>query len=312
MSRRLLTVCGVVLAVLVGSVAISAPVPKEAPKDSWVGDRLQKVIDFGGIDDPKITLKDALNDLSKKADVTFRFNLKGFRQVMIQDPQALEVAATRPVPATKASLANVLREILDNVEIEDGLTFLLRGERIEILPTSVMRQEIYGDDVGPGAAADTTMPTMPLVHIRATDRSFRELMQDVSAQAEVNILVDPRCGEKTKVELTAKLVNTPAETAVEMLADMAGLEMVQQRNVLYVTTPDNAAKIRKEQERKAAMGMPPGFGPGRPGLGGPFPGFPGLPPGMGIPGIPGGAPVPPPGPAPGPAPAEGKRLTPME
>jgi hypothetical protein len=280
MSRRFLGLLGVGLLVLVGSFGFSAPVPPPAQKDTWIGDRLQKTLEFPGIDDPKASLKDVLELLTKKADVLFSFNFKAFRMLPtpIADPQALEVAATRAVPAMKASLATVLREILDNIESEEPLTYLLRGERIEILPFTAMRREVYGD-VGPDEVvpAGSSLPDLPLVHIKATDRSFRELMQDISAQTDANILIDPRVGEKTKVELTAKFVNTPAETAVEMLADMAGLEMVQQRNVLYVTTAENAAKIRKEQERKKALTIPPGgiapFGPGMPG----FPGVPGVP-----------------------------------
>lgn len=276
MAKRLLVACGLGLAVLIGSFAVSAPVPPPQKEPAWIGDRLQKTLDLPEIDDPKTTLKDALDLLTKKTDVQFTFNLKAFRNLgnRIDNPADLEVAATRSIPAQKGTLAEVLQTVLDTIETEEPLRYLVRGERLEILPESVLRSEIYGEDIELGFGQGGLQYYLPLVHLRVTERPFAEVLKDVAKQADVNILVDPRCGEKTKTEVTAKLVNTPADTAVELLADLAGFQMVRQRNVLYVTTAENAAKIRMVQERKLQLLNP--FGPA-----------PGVPFGPGLPGVPG-------------------------
>ena len=262
------------VALAVGYCATAAPVPKEdpQPKDLWIGDRLQKTIEMPEFDDPKTTLKDALDLLTRKSDVAFTINHRAFRQNgSAENVDEFEIASPRPMPVMKGSLSAILREILQRVGTDDEATFLIRGDRIEILPGSAMMREIYGLEI---AVAPNAPAIFPIVHLKATDRPLRDLLRQVSDQADVNILVDPRCGDKGKADLTVKLVNAPADTAVEVLADMAGLEMVHQRNVLYVTSPENAAKIRKEQERRLNLGMPGApFGPFNPGLpgGGPQP-----------------------------------------
>ena len=86
------------------------------------------------------------------------------------------------------------------------------------------------------------------------------------------MVLDARTEKKVEVEVTARLRNVPAQTAVRLLADMAGLEAVWVNNVLYVTTPENAAKLEKSKQKWAP---PPSMigpgGVGGPGIGGGIP-----------------------------------------
>ena len=58
--------------------------------------------------------------------------------------------------------------------------------------------------------------------------------------------------------MTAEFLGVPADTAVQVLADMAGLKLVRMESVYYVTSPANARLLRKEinkrrvEEEKAA------------------------------------------------------------
>jgi len=274
------------LAVIVASLGVSAPVPpKEAAKDTWIGSRLHKVVEFPGVDDPKTTVGEAVEQLGKLADVKITFSRKAFRTAGVADPDAVEFVAERPFPATKGKLGTVLAQLLDHVPADPGFGFLLRGDRIEILPESELRREIWGEL----AFDNPDGPLTPLVHLKAADRAFEDLLEDVAEQADVNVVLDPRCKEKAKQALTVRLVNAPADTALATLADMAGLDLVHQRNVLYVTSAENAAKIRKEQERRMNL-VPAGMTPFGGGLGGPPPG--GLNPFGGGFGGPGGGPRP--------------------
>ena len=51
-------------------------------------------------------------------------------------------------------------------------------------------------------------------------------------------------------ESTATLTNVPIDTAVRLLADMAGLQVIQVDNVLYVTTPENATRFAAELQKR--------------------------------------------------------------
>jgi hypothetical protein len=50
--------------------------------------------------------------------------------------------------------------------------------------------------------------------------------------------------ERARLPVTASLLNVPLDTAVMILTDMAQLQPVLIDTVLYVTTPENAARIR--------------------------------------------------------------------
>ena len=54
-----------------------------------------------------------------------------------------------------------------------------------------------------------------------------------------------RVEEKASFKLSATLRNVPIDTAVKLLADMAGLTVVQFGNAYYVTSAENAARWKR-------------------------------------------------------------------
>ena len=96
---------------------------------------------------------------------------------------------------------------------------------------------------------------------RLVQEEFRKLplskaLEQLGESAALNVLIDARAEKKAEVEVTARLTNVPADTAIRLLADMAGLEVVRVNNVLYVTTPENAEKLRKKLAAEAGLGGP--------------------------------------------------------
>ena len=49
--------------------------------------------------------------------------------------------------------------------------------------------------------------------------------------------------------VTARLANVPVDTALRVLADMAGLKVVRMENVFYITSAENAEKLEKEKKK---------------------------------------------------------------
>src|SRR5205823_1265566 len=68
-------------------------------------------------------------------------------------------------------------------------------------------------------------------------------------QTGVAILVDRRIRDKAETPVTARFNYAKLETAVLLLTDMADLTYVIVDNVIYVTSPKNAAKMRRERTK---------------------------------------------------------------
>ncbi len=67
---------------------------------------------------------------------------------------------------------------------------------------------------------------------------------DELTDSSFSIVLDRRVADKAGVEVSARLANVPLDLAVDVLADTAGLKAVRMKNLLYVTSPENAAKLR--------------------------------------------------------------------
>jgi tetratricopeptide (TPR) repeat protein len=93
--------------------------------------RLSETVKFEGIDDARATLSDALDQLSKRYNLTFDVNEKAFQMDGVMEVGKTEIG-TPPIPPMQTSLSNVLRKILRKIPATSGATFLLRRDVIEI------------------------------------------------------------------------------------------------------------------------------------------------------------------------------------
>jgi hypothetical protein len=95
-------------------------------------DTLNKPVDWAGIDDPKTTLIEALDQLAKVHRVTFDINERAFKYEMLNDVAKTEIANPNPLPGVKSTFGTVLKRILARVPVPSGATYLLRRDVIEI------------------------------------------------------------------------------------------------------------------------------------------------------------------------------------
>lgn len=210
-------------------------------------EKLAKPIDYQGIDDPKATLAELLQQLSQVYDLSFDVNEKAFRDVEIADVLNYEVAGRAPIPRMKTRLGNVLQKILSRVG-DSQAAYVVRKDVIEITTRQAFRAEFYPNR-GEG-------PLPPLVYADFNERPLDEALQELSRSARVSILVDKQIAKTAKTPVTAELFNVPLDTAVRLLANMVALKSVQIDNVLYVTTKENAAELTAEDARKAKPRTP--------------------------------------------------------
>jgi type II secretory pathway component GspD/PulD (secretin) len=220
-------------ALIAAVVSAGLSVAGEAPT---AAERLRQVLDrVCEIEVPARPLHDAVKLLSEQTGVTFAF-----------DPDLVKVAAAAtdfigpPAPgtapdapalvvemyATDQPLRVALKKALDPF----GLSAVVVGDRIVIARQAVapelqMRQPVTVD---------------------ADRRELADLLRDLGRRTGANVVLDPKAAKDTRGPVTLRLDDTPLESAVALLADVAGLQSVRLGNVLYVTTDARAAILRAE------------------------------------------------------------------
>jgi hypothetical protein len=208
------------------------------------------VLDFSGFDDPKTTLQEALDHLAKRSPdkVSFLIDQRAFKAESAKGPE-LFIIQDGPIPPMRTTLAVILKQILANLPVQAVYRF--RHGCVEITTVAAVRAEL---------GLPEGRPLLPLVWETFHDTPLPEAFRRLADASDFNVVVDGRAADKVKeARVSAELSNVPVDTAVRLLADMNGLAPVRLDNVFYVTTPENAARLRAERHRAAAKpAAPPG------------------------------------------------------
>src|SRR5262249_20157965 len=113
--------------------------------------------------------------------------------------------------------------------------------------------------LGPEAAHADENGTLPellrseMLHVTSLDirkQPLQDALRKLADEENVNIVLDPRVGDKAKAEVTATLDDVLVGTPLRLLADMADLKVVAVNNVYYVTTKPNAEAMEAEQAKR--------------------------------------------------------------
>ncbi len=251
--RTRIALLGALCAACAFGVSGAAPPPEAAPKppESPLAS-LFKPRPFNGYDDPKLTLGEALDHLSKMYGVPIELNEEAFRQEQVNAADRLPVAE-QPIPKLgSASLDRVLRKVLSRISVPGGAAYMVRPDRIEVTTRGAQVSEVWGKYEG---------PYLPLVHADFDGRPLAAALRDLGEQAGVSVVVDARAGDKAKAPVSASFLNLPLDTAVRVLADMAGLKSYLNDNVLYVSAEARNVTARPDANLPGD-GFGGGFSPG--------------------------------------------------
>jgi hypothetical protein len=90
-------------------------------------------------------------------------------------------------------------------------------------------------------------PIPALVHLDLDRVPLETAVRMIADSVGINIVLDVGVGDKTKFPISATITNVPADTAVRLFANMANLRVVVVENVLYVTTSKKGRMLEKEQ-----------------------------------------------------------------
>jgi hypothetical protein len=207
-------------------------------------EQLTKPLNFEGIDDPRVTLQEALDKLGKRFNINFEINDAAFAREQLEQVGTTPIAQGKPIlPMRNASLATLLRIILARVPCPSGAVYILRPDSVEITTTSGLIQEL---GIVRNYSSAGVPPVIPLVWDAFEETPINKALMRVTEQTSFTVIVDSSVKDKVKLNVTAQFNNVPVDTAVRLLANMADLSMVQLDNVFYLTTPEKAKRLREE------------------------------------------------------------------
>jgi RNA polymerase sigma factor (sigma-70 family) len=204
---------------------------------------------FGGFDDPETKFDDVLQYLHRAYNISFEVNDKAFRA---EGVDFRERKIGKPIQKMfDTNLPTLLGIILARVSAPSGVVYVLRPDRpeiaIEITTTAALRKEL---------GIPERRPLLPLICDAFEATPIDQALGRVADYSGLSVVIDPRVADKTKTKTDAQLRNVPTDTAVRLLADMAGLGVVQMDNVFYVTARENAATLQTEQAKLDAAQPP--------------------------------------------------------
>jgi hypothetical protein len=198
--------------------------------------QVRQVVDFQGLDDPKTTLIEALDQLAKVHRITFDVNERAFKEEGVFDVLKTPIAETSPIPPMRTRLGTVLDKILARVPGKSGVAYLVRNDRLEVTTVAALREEVWGKDY--------RGPFLPLVHLTANAWELDDALAYLAEQANRSVTLDPRLGAKARAPITTHFLNQPFDSALFLLTDMADLAFVRIDATYHVTTRERAETLK--------------------------------------------------------------------
>lgn len=231
-------------ALVVGAVlafpAFADPPKKPDPTAELLA-KLAKPVDLDKIDDA--SLGDFAEYLEQKFGVAAVVNEKAFKEISDGEGKELRVKVgnRKGLP-----LGTNLRQILDRHDA----AYLVRRGHIEIVPVAFAVRETKNNGAGEG---EVMRPREPLVSVIVREKALNDALAELAEEYDLNVVVAPQSGDARTGFVTARLLNVPADKAIELLAIQADLRVVRKGTAYLVTSRDHAGEMfgeRLEKERQ--------------------------------------------------------------
>lgn len=193
--------------------------------------------------DAHTPLKDALDFLADRYDLTILFDTAAFEAIGVQKPQEQPVQLPRMVGV---KLEVVLKMLLAQVKGDDGCgAYVVLADHILITTTAAEQYSANREPLRRGRVRTAT--------VQFDRRPIGAALRELAAAQGLNIVLDNRQEKLLEKLVTADFQQVPLDTIVRLLTDMADLRTVPIDNTLYVTSPDNARALQAEQDKVKAQ-----------------------------------------------------------
>src|SRR5262249_2966233 len=93
----------------------------------------------------------------------------------------------------------------------------------------------------------------PLVSAIYKEKPLNEAIADLAEEFDLNVVVAPQAGDSRTAFVSARLLNVPAEKALELIALQADLRVVRKGTAFLVTSRDHANELFAEPLEKEKM-----------------------------------------------------------
>jgi hypothetical protein len=188
--------------------------------------------------------KEVIENLSKQFNVKFVMNKAAIGEM---SPQ-LETAKAETFAATgidNMTLGTFLKAYLPALAVEN-VTYLVRADHIEITSSGAAAKEVGLQE--DEAEAQGSVPLiraaarfqLPIICLAVKERPITMVFDDLRRVYGLNIVVSPACKEQLKTPITVQLLNVPADTALELIAEQAELGVVRKGNTFRIISNPGA------------------------------------------------------------------------
>ncbi len=226
-----------VLAVVVGVAgmprigAADEPARKPDPTADLLA-KLRKPVEF-----PRegLTLGAFVEVIEAKANVSVVVNEEAFQS----DKANVSNEMVKPPRVKTLPLAAALRHTLAPLDA----TFLVRKGYIEIVPVTFAVKEVKQM----GGEEDAGRLLEPLVSAIYKEKPINEALADLAEEFDLSIVVAPQSGDNKTGFVSARLLNVPADKAIELLTLQADLRVIRKGNAFFVTGRDHANDLANER-----------------------------------------------------------------
>ena len=192
---------------------------------------LTREIDLGEKNINEIPIFELLSFLSKQHDLSFVINEERFKEVgspnFKEEKPKLTATQFRGV-----SLYQFLTAVLDSL----GSTFLVKQSGIEIVPTA------FAAEVTKSTTTKITEVRVrlnePLVSVIVKDKPLKEVVTKLAKDFDLNIVILPRACNGDVKPATIRLLNVPADKAIEVIALQYDLQVVRKGTTFLLTRED--------------------------------------------------------------------------
>lgn len=236
MSARLLIATALTVAIASSAIHGQSPTGKKPDPTAELIAKLRKPIDLDRSDE--ITLNDLAAMITQKFSITVFLDEAGFRSTDADTPPGSQ---TVKIPAVRGIS---LMTMLPNILAQADATFLVRRNHIEFVPIAIAGKETKnlaeGDDDAPPRLAQ------PLVSMIFKEKPLNEAVAELAEEYNLTVIVSPQSGDARTGFVSARLLNTPADKALELLALQCDLRVLPKANSFFITTRDHGNDLINE------------------------------------------------------------------
>ena len=187
----------------------------------------------------KMTFGEAKAFFENRFGITILVNDKAFKARDAGAERILE-AEVKLEKLAGIPLRSVLPMLLDQF---DG-AYLIHPDYIEVTTPEATQPETW---------VTGNRSCVPRAHADFKGISLEQALSELALETGISIILDQRAIDANTLHVTARFDGVGVDTAVEILANMAGLKVVALDRALYVTDDENANMLWTQQRQRRAV-----------------------------------------------------------